>query len=537
MERLNDIISRTAQRRQQESDHQSTVHTPSQGMRPGAAPPRRPLPEQTARLGQPAGRGQAQGPHSHPEPPLVPTRVGGQSDLNPYAARPAYNQQRAQANRPMGRGQPQGPHNHPEPPLVPTPGAWSPGRSMPSTHADTHHPGVQADVRDGGRDGVQDEWEDDTANIRYGDWENDAYDERMRPPGSDHKDAINRVPGVNRAAARIAQTYNGSRSMVTRELHSLSEEEASLPMPMARNGRDGRMPAPLPSHPSLPPAPLATPQEVRQTHRATQPLNRSAAIVRMSQDMSPDQSRLQPNRQMVVRQQTTLYPPTSGPCTICKGAGYLRADVPFGDPSFGKPIACKCKEAERKQKRRQQLEQMSDLGAFYNKSFESFNPRVPGVQEAYKVANKFARDPDGWLLFIGPNGCGKTHLAAAIANQSLDDGALVLFATVPDLLDHLRAAFAPTATEVYDKLFARMREAEVLVLDDLGAHQSSPWANEKLFQLLNYRYNSRFPTVITANLKGLQAIDERIYSRIMDTSLVTKVVFDHAGDYRLNKSR
>ena len=82
-----------------------------------------------------------------------------------------------------------------------------------------------------------------------------------------------------------------------------------------------------------------------------------------------------------------------------------------------------------------------------------------------------------------------------------------------------------------------MREAEMLVLDDLGAHQSSPWANEKLFQLLNYRYNSRFPTVITANPKGLQAIDERIYSRLMDTGLVTKVVFDRARDYRLGLSR
>ena len=88
---------------------------------------------------------------------------------------------------------------------------------------------------------------------------------------------------------------------------------------------------------------------------------------------------------------------------------------------------------------------MSDLGAFYNKSFESFNTQVAGVQEAYQVANRFARNPNGWLLFIGPNGCGKTHLAAAIANQSLDDGALVLFATVPDLLDHLRQLVGETA--------------------------------------------------------------------------------------------
>ncbi|HET8844054.1 MAG TPA: ATP-binding protein, partial [Ktedonobacteraceae bacterium] len=166
--------------------------------------------------------------------------------------------------------------------------------------------------------------------------------------------------------------------------------------------------------------------------------------------------------------------------------------------------------------------------------FESFNYRVPGLQEAFQVSMEFAKAPSGWLLLIGPNGCGKTHLAAAIANQCLEAGAVVLFATVPDLLDHLRAAFAPDSNEIYDQLFARMREAEVLVLDDLGTQQSSPWANEKLFQLLNYRYNSGFPTVITANPRGLQTTDERLRSRLSDVGLVTAVNLDRARDYRPN---
>ena len=138
-------------------------------------------------------------------------------------------------------------------------------------------------------------------------------------------------------------------------------------------------------------------------------------------------------------------------------------------------------------------------------------------------------------LLIGPNGCGKTHLAAAIANQHLNNGALVLFAVVPELLAHLRATFAPTSTVIYDQLFSRMREAELLVLDDLGAQQSSPWANEKLFQLLNYRYNSAFPTIITTNNIGLQGIEDRIRSRMMDTSLVVTVDLDRAQDYRPRK--
>jgi DNA replication protein DnaC len=108
----------------------------------------------------------------------------------------------------------------------------------------------------------------------------------------------------------------------------------------------------------------------------------------------------------------------------------------------------------------------------------------------------------------------------------------VLFATVPDLLDYLRATFAPTAEETYDQLFPLMREAEMLVLDDLGTQQSSPWANEKLFQLLNHRYNSSLPTVITANREGLRATDARIRSRLNDVHLVTALNLDQAQDYR-----
>src|SRR5947209_4247129 len=146
-------------------------------------------------------------------------------------------------------------------------------------------------------------------------------------------------------------------------------------------------------------------------------------------------------------------------CQICKGAGYLRADVPYGHPQFGKSIPCLCKEAERSEKRRQQLATMSNLAAFRDKNFAGFNRRVPGVQEAYREAVAFARYLNGWLLLTGPYGCGKTHLAAAIANECLTRGTPVLFSTVPDLLDHLRSTFGPASEVEYDELFSRMREA------------------------------------------------------------------------------
>src|SRR5437667_4767087 len=225
----------------------------------------------------------------------------------------------------------------------------------------------------------------------------------------------------------------------------------------------------------------------------------------------------------------------SGPfCARCRDAGYLRANVPFGHPLFGKAVECECRLAKKNEAHRQLLREQSkidQLAAFQDESFETFQFWRRGVGQAFQLAKQWAFAPEGWLVLEGPNGCGKTHLAVAIAKRCLENGATVLFATVPDLLDYLRAAFEPTASVCYDDEFKRMREAEVLILDDLGAEQSTPWANEKLFQLLNYRYNARLSTVFTTNQVGLEGIAPRLRSRMRDRRLVQTVVVD-APDFR-----
>ncbi len=226
-------------------------------------------------------------------------------------------------------------------------------------------------------------------------------------------------------------------------------------------------------------------------------------------------------------------PSDSPVCRLCKGAGYTRRDVPYGYPDFGKIEKCVCKLAAEREKRKQDILRFSQLASLQEKTFASFNPLIPGLQEAYSAAWYYAHHPDGWLLLIGTNGCGKTHLAAAAANVLLEHDRAILFTTVPDLLDHLRAAYAPTSEITFDSLYMSMRAVDALVLDDLGAQQTTPWAEEKLFQLINHRYVCRTPTIITTNHIRLSGINERIRSRLLDASLVRSVTFDEGvGDYR-----
>jgi len=95
-----------------------------------------------------------------------------------------------------------------------------------------------------------------------------------------------------------------------------------------------------------------------------------------------------------------------------------------------------------------------------------------------------------------------------------------IFVVVPDLLDHLRATFSPTSSTSYDRRFEEVRSAPLLILDDLGTQSATPWAREKLYQLLNYRYNAKLPTVITT-AQRLDEIDARIRSRMQDKRLCT----------------
>lgn len=225
-------------------------------------------------------------------------------------------------------------------------------------------------------------------------------------------------------------------------------------------------------------------------------------------------------------------------CPLCGGLGYVARDLPTEHPDFGKLFPCSCKLAERERQRMDQLRTLSNLDHLARLTFANFIPdgygltpdKAANLRFAYDLARAYAEHPEGWLVLFGGYGCGKTHLAAAIANRAIERGQPVLFVVVPDLLDYLRATFSPTSAATYDERFDQVRNAPLLILDDLGTQSSTAWAQEKLFQILNYRYAARLPTVVTSNHR-LEEIDLRIRSRLADPDVAT-ILTILAPDFR-----
>src|SRR5690606_33365763 len=139
-----------------------------------------------------------------------------------------------------------------------------------------------------------------------------------------------------------------------------------------------------------------------------------------------------------------------------------------GHPNFGRLFPCECLVREREERAASELFDLSQLHSLSDMTFESFDPTGVGVQEAYEEAVAYAQNPEGWIFFHGSYGVGKTHLAVAIANEVLRHRTIgVYFRVVPDLLDQLRATFDPDHGVAYDARFQQIRNAHLLVLDDL----------------------------------------------------------------------
>ena len=205
-----------------------------------------------------------------------------------------------------------------------------------------------------------------------------------------------------------------------------------------------------------------------------------------------------------------------GVCPICGGVGFIRLDLPVTDPNFGKLQPCSCKKEQIAQAASHRLFEISNLTAFKDMTFDNFRTQGRTGLAEQQIARwsllttrdiYIRQNLKGWLLLMGNYGCGKTHLAAAVANFVVSLGIPTIFLTVPDLLDWLRFSYDDPDT-TFEERFDEIRNIHLLVLDDLGTQNATPWAAGKALPDHQSPLYASLPMVITTNL-DLAELDRR----------------------------
>lgn len=210
---------------------------------------------------------------------------------------------------------------------------------------------------------------------------------------------------------------------------------------------------------------------------------------------------------------------------------------------------CKCElerqaqeEARRKEyERKARIERLFDLAElgprFAECTFESWIAR-PGSERCLEAAKNFAEHFDrhqvsgeGLLMFGNP-GNGKSHLAAAIVNAVIPRGKACVFRSVPALLKKLQETYRADARVSESEILAVLQDADLVVLDDLGAEKMTEWAESMLYYIVDQRYRWRKPLIVTTNC-DLEELEERIGTRTFDRLLEMCVLVENrATSYR-----
>lgn len=242
-------------------------------------------------------------------------------------------------------------------------------------------------------------------------------------------------------------------------------------------------------------------------------------------------------------------------CPICGGSGWkiIERDGVSGAER------CECADAGREQR----LEDRANIPPLYLDAsvhiFEAYGTREP-LKYALDIVSKYIHNyPNGvegklGLLFIGPAGTGKTHLAVATLRALIKKGYAGVFFDYQALLNHIRSGYDAASGTMDREAYKMALDTEVMVLDDLGAHRIKDFVEDTITAIITHRCNNRKATIFTTNLSDNEpgqrysspteeaiyskyTLEERIgkraYSRLFEMCKVVRM--PDVGDYRLKR--
>jgi len=214
-------------------------------------------------------------------------------------------------------------------------------------------------------------------------------------------------------------------------------------------------------------------------------------------------------------------PDESAACVHCSGTGWRMVKVERNGRSEEQATRCECvlqRQGERL------LEAARIPRRYRHCELSNFEHEGPfrSLASAHMAAMRFVEEfplERAGLLLTGPIGCGKTHLAVGIAKELiLQKATACLFYDYRELLKEIQNSYNASVQVTEMDVLRPVFDAEVLVLDELGAAKPTEWVWDTVSHILNTRYNDKRTTIITTNYQDLPPAGAEPESRVTRTA-------------------